>query len=100
MIVDAANSIHIAAARPAAGFAASGAARPGIDFADFLGQAVSGAAASIQSAEAASIRGIKGVESVARVVESVMEAQRSLQAVIAIRDKAVSAWQEISRMAI
>ena len=35
-----------------------------------------------------------------RVVESVMDAQRSLQSVLAIRDKLVSAWQDISRMSI
>ena len=31
-----------------------------------------------------------------KVVESVMAAQRSLQSVLAIRDKAVSAYQEIA----
>ena len=35
-----------------------------------------------------------------KVVESVMDAQRSLQSVLAIRDKLVSAWQDISRMSI
>ena len=35
-----------------------------------------------------------------KVVESVMAAQRSLQTVLAIRDKAVAAYQEIARMAI
>jgi flagellar hook-basal body complex protein FliE len=35
-----------------------------------------------------------------KVVESVMEAQRSLQSVLAIRDKIVSAYQEVARMAI
>ena len=35
-----------------------------------------------------------------RVVELVMDAQRSLQSVLAIRDKLVSAWQDISRMSI
>jgi len=35
-----------------------------------------------------------------KVVESVMAAQRSLQSVLAIRDKAVAAFQEITRMAI
>ena len=35
-----------------------------------------------------------------KVVESMMDAQRSLQSVLAIRDKIVSAYQEIARMAI
>ena len=35
-----------------------------------------------------------------KVVDGVMAAQRSLQTVLAIRDKAVSAYQEVARMAI
>jgi flagellar hook-basal body complex protein FliE len=35
-----------------------------------------------------------------KVVESVMAAQRSLQTVLSIRDKAVAAFQDIARMAI
>ena len=35
-----------------------------------------------------------------KVVDAVMGAQRSLQSLLAIRDKAVSAYQEIARMAI
>jgi flagellar hook-basal body complex protein FliE len=34
------------------------------------------------------------------VVEAVMSAERSLQTALALRDKSVAAWQEISRMAI
>jgi flagellar hook-basal body complex protein FliE len=35
-----------------------------------------------------------------KVVESVMAAQRSLQTVLSLRDKAVAAYQEIARMTI
>jgi flagellar hook-basal body complex protein FliE len=35
-----------------------------------------------------------------KVVESIMSAQRSLQSALAIRDKVVTAYQEISRMNI
>ena len=45
-------------------------------------------------------RASQGAAAPMKVVESVMEAQRSLQSVLAIRDKVVSAYQEIARMAI
>ena len=46
------------------------------------------------------IQGIQGSAPPMKVVELVMEAQRTLQSVMAIRDKVVSAYQEIARMAI
>ncbi len=53
-----------------------------------------------KAGEAAAIQGVVGAAPPMRVVESVMDAQRSLQSVLAIRDKLVSAWQDISRMSI
>ena len=46
------------------------------------------------------LHGLQGRASVQHVVESVMSAERSLQTVVAIRDKIVSAYQSISQMAI
>jgi flagellar hook-basal body complex protein FliE len=37
---------------------------------------------------------------VQKVVDAVLAAERELQTVIAVRDKAVNAYQEISRMSI
>jgi flagellar hook-basal body complex protein FliE len=34
------------------------------------------------------------------VVQSVMQAERSLHLAIAVRDKLVAAWQDVSRMSI
>ncbi len=65
-----------------------------------LGQAVGSAVDTLQAGEAAAIQGVVGATPPMRVVESVMDAQRSLQSVLAIRDKLVSAWQDISRMSI
>ena len=48
----------------------------------------------------AAIEGVKGSMPTFKVVDSVMSAQRALQQTLAIRDKAVSAYQEITRMAI
>ena len=44
-----------------------------------------------KTGEAVAIQGVQGAAPPMKVVESVMEAQRSLQSVLAIRDKIVSA---------
>jgi flagellar hook-basal body complex protein FliE len=49
---------------------------------------------------AASIAGIQGKASTQQVVEAVMSAEQSLQTAVAIRDKVVAAYLELSRMAI
>jgi flagellar hook-basal body complex protein FliE len=70
------------------------------DFGQMLTQVASDAVASLQKGEAAAISGIQGKASVQQVVEAVMNAQENLQTAIAIRDKLVAAYQEVSRMAI
>lgn len=70
------------------------------DFATLLGNAISEFGQQLRQAEAVSIGGVKGTAALQDVVEHVMSAEQSLQAVIAVRDKVVSAYQEISRMAI
>lgn len=83
------------------GAAASGAnATAGANFSQMMNDISGDAVGSLKTAETAAIQGIQGSESVHKVVESIMSAQRSLQSTLAIRDKAVSAYQEISRMAI
>jgi flagellar hook-basal body complex protein FliE len=72
----------------------------GGDFGQVLGQVVNDAIGTMQTGEAVAIQGLQGAAPPFKVVEAVMAAQRSLQSVLAIRDKAVSAYQEISRMAI
>jgi flagellar hook-basal body complex protein FliE len=70
------------------------------DFAALLGEAISDVAGQLRKAEAVSISGIKGMASTQEVVEQVMAAEQTLQASIAIRDKIVAAYLEISRMTI
>jgi flagellar hook-basal body complex protein FliE len=74
--------------------------QPDHDFAALLGNAISEFGTKMRQAEAVSIGGVKGTASLQDVVEHVMSAEQSLQAVIAVRDKVISAYQEISRMAI
>ena len=72
----------------------------GHDFASLLGRLAGDAAGAVQQGEAAAVAGIQGSLPLQNVVEKVMAAERTLQAALAVRDKAVSAYQEISRMQI
>jgi flagellar hook-basal body complex protein FliE len=65
-----------------------------------LNELASNTVGALKNAESTSIAGVRGQASVQQVVEAVMNAEQSLQTAIAIRDKAVSAYTEISRMAI
>ena len=80
--------------------ASSVASSSGGDFGQVLGQFFNDAVGTMQTGEAAAIQGLQGSSPPFKVVEAVMSAQRTLQSALAIRDKAVSAYQEISRMAI
>jgi len=101
MLIDALSAI----AQPSVGMAlgpsqtgASAADAP--TFEQALGQALGSAVDSLNAGEAVAIQGVEGAAAPMKVVEAVMDAQRSLQSVLAIRDKFVSAWQDVARMAI
>jgi flagellar hook-basal body complex protein FliE len=84
----------------ATGFAGGSAAAGKPDFASVMAQVTSDAVGTIKNAEAVSVQGINGNTSTQAVVEAVMNAERTLTTAVAIRDKVVSAYQELSRMAI
>jgi flagellar hook-basal body complex protein FliE len=72
----------------------------GPSFEQALSRVIGSAVDTLQTGEAVAIQGVEGAVSPMKVVDSVMAAQRSLQSILAIRDKAVSAYQEVARMAI
>ena len=80
----------------------TGAAAPtaGADFAKVLADVATDAVDAMRAGEATAISGIKGNASVQEVVEAVMTAEQTLQTAIAVRDKLVAAYQEITRMQI
>ncbi len=78
---------------------ATGAA-PAADFSQVLANVATDAIGTVRAGEVAAISGIEGKASIQSVVASVMAAEQTLQAAVAIREKVVSAYQEISRMAI
>ena len=71
-----------------------------VGFGDTLKTASTNFVAVLNKAEATSIAGIKGDASTYEVASSVMEAERTLKMTIAVRDKIVAAYLEISRMQI
>jgi flagellar hook-basal body complex protein FliE len=73
---------------------------PAIDFTNVLAQVSANAVTDLKTGEAAAISGMTGKMSVQQVVEAVMSAEKTLQTALAVRDKVVAAYQEISRMAI
>jgi flagellar hook-basal body complex protein FliE len=81
--------------------AASTPAGIGTSFASALADAATSTVGKLQHAEQLSIQALQGGDIQTRdVVDAVMNAEQSLQAAVAIRDKIVSAYLEVSRMAI
>jgi flagellar hook-basal body complex protein FliE len=70
------------------------------DFSQVLANVATDAIGTMRAGEATAITGIEGKASIQSVVAAVMAAEQTLQAAVSIRDKVVSAYQEISRMAI
>ena len=82
------------------GVTPAGNAEAGADFGSMLMQMASEAANTVRHAETTSVAGIQGRASVQQVVEAVMSAEQTLQGAVAIRDKVVAAYLELSRMQI
>ncbi|ATO57629.1 flagellar hook-basal body complex protein FliE [Bartonella sp. 1-1C] len=72
-----------------------------VSFDQVLSEVVEVVGTKLQTAESLSIDRISGSDvGVREVVNSVMEAERSLSTAIALRDKLVQAYLEVSRMQI
>jgi len=69
-------------------------------FGDLMTQVAGQMRDTVKTGEATAIAGIQGKASTQSVVEAVMSAEQTLQTAVAIRDKVVSAYLEIVRMAI
>jgi flagellar hook-basal body complex protein FliE len=78
---------------PAGAAAASG-------FASLLRAETEATRASLQAGEAKAVEALTGKASLQDVVEAVTEAELSLQKMTAVRDRVISAYQEIMRMPI
>ena len=85
---------------PLRGGAPSASTESPVDFGAFLSQMASDTANTLRSGEAAALAGVNGQASTQQVVQAVMTTEQTLQTAIAIRDKVVTAFLEISRMQI
>ena len=85
---------------PAPAPKAQGAAAAGDSFSSMLASMTGDAVSKMKTSEQVSIAGIQGSATTQSVVEAVMQAQEALQTGLAVRDKAVAAFQDISRMPI
>lgn len=72
----------------------------GTSFAEAVSQAAAKTVNTMQNAEQVSLQALKGDADTRQVVDAVMSAQQALQTAVAIRDKVVSAYLEVSRMGI
>jgi len=73
----------------------------GVGFADMLAQMASSTINNVREAENISTRQLSGEDvGIREVVDAVMAAEQSLNTAIAIRDKVVQAYLEISHMQI
>ncbi len=75
-------------------------ASPGGGFGDMLKQAADSAIGTMEKGEAVSIQAATGKADINDVVTAMSNAEVTLQTVTAIRDKVISAYQDVLRMAI
>ncbi|ADP71747.1 flagellar hook-basal body complex protein FliE [Rhodomicrobium vannielii ATCC 17100] len=70
------------------------------DFSSVLAALGQQTAVDVKAGESVAAAGLQGRASTQEVVQAVSKAELSLQAALAVRDKAVSAYQELTRMTI
>ena len=73
---------------------------PAPRFESLLRAEVDATRASLRASEAKAVEALSGRASLQEVVEAVTEAELSLQKMTAVRDRVISAYQEIMRMPI
>lgn len=69
-------------------------------FGDMLGEALQGALDAQKASETTSAKAVAGKADVTDVVTAVTNAEVALDTVVAVRDRVISAYQEIMRMPI
>ena len=80
--------------------AASSGAASGANFGDFLSGALKDAVGTMKSGEQAASQQIAGKGDIVNVVNAVNQAELTLDTVVAVRDKVITAYQSIMQMPI
>ena len=94
------NPAQVAAAYRTGGAAETAAATGGGGFGAALQRAVEGAVEAGHAADASGVRALSGQGGVSDVVLAVSQAELALQTAVAVRDRVVSAYQDVMRMPI
>lgn len=93
---------RVADAAASSAASADGAAAPAraASFASILGDTMAGVAGGLRAAEASAVSALNGTGTMQDAVSHMMTAERQLQQAIAVRDKLVSAYMDLTRMQI
>ena len=78
----------------------SGDSGGGVTFSDFLKQKASESVDTLRKSEEMSAKAITGEADITDVVQAVSAAEITLQTVVSVRDRMISAYQEIMRMPV
>ena len=70
------------------------------DFTSILSDLAKQTASTLKASEDTAIKGLQGQAPVQEVVQSVMQAQTSLQTAMSLRDKTIAAYQDLIKMSI
>jgi flagellar hook-basal body complex protein FliE len=81
-----------------AGLAARDGAQDG--FGDLVRKAAESAVDTLKQGEQASLQGVMGKADIAQVAAAVANADATLQTIVAVRDRVISAYQDIIKMTI
>jgi flagellar hook-basal body complex protein FliE len=79
---------------------ASSGGESAVSFGDLMKAGVKEAVGSLKAGEAASAAAVTGKADLSQVVQAITKAEMTLQTVVAVRDRMMSAYQEILRMPI
>ena len=77
-----------------------GSTNPTPSLGDAFGRMAAGAVDTLHAAETAGTGAMTGEVGTREAVDRVMEAERTLRTAVAIRDKLVAGWFDVSRMSI
>jgi flagellar hook-basal body complex protein FliE len=100
IVANPALAAYAEAAKRSVGDSGSDRAATVPSFGDLLADSIGEAVDASRSSESISIQATSGQSDLQDVVEAVNAAEISLQTVVAIRDRVISAYQEILRMPI
>lgn len=98
--LDALSAYARAALRPGVGGADTAPATGGGAFATMVEQLVGNAADAARTSEATAAQSVQGSADLVDVVTAVNEAEMAMQTLVAVRDRVISAYQDIMRMPI